>query len=102
MRNSISFTAYCGGILGLAEMMGAGRTELIEGILELRTSTAAIRLSGKPITVRSPREAIDAGSAYMMAQRKETAAAGATQSEFDAVIAEAILLGLVAKYGPRG
>jgi ribose transport system ATP-binding protein len=67
---AVSFAAYRGEILGFAGMMGAGRTELFEGILGLRTGTASIRLSGKPIAVRTPREAIDAGIAYMTEDRK--------------------------------
>jgi ribose transport system ATP-binding protein len=68
--HGVSFTAYRGEILGFAGMMGAGRTELFEGILGLRAGTASVRLSGQPITVRSPREAIDAGIAYMTEDRK--------------------------------
>jgi ribose transport system ATP-binding protein len=69
--NQVSFAVHRGEILGFAGMMGAGRTELFEGILGLRTGTAAaIRLSGKPIAIRTPREAIDAGIAYMTEDRK--------------------------------
>ena len=68
--HGVSFTAYRGEILGFAGMMGAGRTELFEGIFRLRAGTASVRLSGQPITVRSPREAIDAGIAYMTEDRK--------------------------------
>jgi ribose transport system ATP-binding protein len=66
----VSFAAHRGEILGFAGMMGAGRTELFEGILGLRTGTAAIRLSGKSVAIRNPREAIDAGIAYMTEDRK--------------------------------
>jgi ribose transport system ATP-binding protein len=69
--HQISFTAHRGEILGFAGMMGAGRTELFEGILGLRPGVAAaIRLSGKPIAIGTPREAIDAGIAYMTEDRK--------------------------------
>jgi ribose transport system ATP-binding protein len=68
--HGISFTAYRGEILGFAGMMGAGRTELFEGILGLRPGKAAMRLSGQPIAIGSPREAIDAGIAYMTEDRK--------------------------------
>jgi len=65
-----SFTAHRGEVLGFAGMIGAGRTELFEGILGLRPGTASVELDGKPIHIRSPREAIDAGIGYLTEDRK--------------------------------
>ncbi|MDT3376895.1 sugar ABC transporter ATP-binding protein [Labrys neptuniae] len=66
----VSFTLHKGEILGFAGMIGAGRTELFEGIVGLRPATASVELAGKPIHIRSPREAIDAGIGYLTEDRK--------------------------------
>ncbi|HWK68887.1 MAG TPA: sugar ABC transporter ATP-binding protein [Rhizobiaceae bacterium] len=66
----VSFTVHKGEILGFAGMIGAGRTELFEGILGLRPATAAIELNAAPIRIRSPREAMDAGIGYLTEDRK--------------------------------
>jgi ribose transport system ATP-binding protein len=65
-----SFTVYKGEILGFAGMIGAGRTELFEGIMGLRPATATVELNGSPLHIRSQREAIDAGIGYLTEDRK--------------------------------
>ncbi|MBZ9962533.1 sugar ABC transporter ATP-binding protein [Mesorhizobium sp. BR1-1-2] len=66
----VSFTVHKGEILGFAGMIGAGRTELFEGIVGLRPATATIELNGSPIQIRSQREAIEAGIGYLTEDRK--------------------------------
>lgn len=66
----VSFTVHKGEILGFAGMIGAGRTELFEGILGLRPGTAVIELNGSPIQIHSQREAVDAGIGYLTEDRK--------------------------------
>jgi ribose transport system ATP-binding protein len=66
----VSFTVHKGEILGFAGMIGAGRTELFEGVLGLRSGTATVELDGKPITIHSARQAIDAGIGYLTEDRK--------------------------------
>ncbi|MBN9018167.1 MAG: sugar ABC transporter ATP-binding protein [Rhizobiales bacterium] len=66
----VSFTAHKGEILGLAGMVGAGRTELFEGLVGLRPASARIELNGVPLHIRSQREAIDAGIGYLTEDRK--------------------------------
>ena len=66
----VSFTVYKGEILGFAGMIGAGRTELFEGIVGLRAATATVELMGKPLRLRSQRDAIDAGIGYLTEDRK--------------------------------
>jgi len=65
-----SFVLHRGEILGFAGMIGAGRTELFEGLVGLRPATAEIELHGKPIRIRSQRAAIDAGIGYLTEDRK--------------------------------
>jgi len=67
----VSFEVAPGEILGFAGLVGAGRTELFEGLLGLRTHTVErIELDGKPVRFRSPREAADRGLTYLSEDRK--------------------------------
>lgn len=52
-------------------MVGAGRTELIEGLMGLRPSEAeSIVLNGREIGSRSVRTLMDAGLVYLTEDRK--------------------------------
>ena len=66
----VSFIVHRGEILGFAGMVGAGRTELFEGIIGLRPATATVELEGKPVHFQSQRAAIDAGIGYLTEDRK--------------------------------
>ncbi|TIU43321.1 MAG: sugar ABC transporter ATP-binding protein, partial [Mesorhizobium sp.] len=66
----VSFTVHKGEILGFAGMIGAGRTELFEGMLGLRPGTATVELNGAPVRIRSQREAMEAGIGYLTEDRK--------------------------------
>jgi ribose transport system ATP-binding protein len=68
----VSFELRRGEVLGIAGLMGAGRTELLEclfGASELPPS-GRIELLGKPVTFRHPREACDAGIGLVTEDRK--------------------------------
>ena len=60
-----------GEVLGVAGLVGAGRTELAEGLVGLRAASAEIRVDGKPVQIRSLRDAFAAGLAYLTEDRKE-------------------------------
>ena len=60
-----------GEVLGIAGLVGSGRTELAEGIAGLRTATGAIRVDGRPVPLRRPGDAARAGIAYLTEDRKE-------------------------------
>jgi len=67
----VSFTVRRGEVLGLAGLIGAGRTELAELIFGVKPMTAGtITFKGKPISPRSPREAIDLGIGLVPEDRK--------------------------------
>jgi ribose transport system ATP-binding protein len=67
-----------GEILGLAGLVGAGRTELIEGIFGVRPSTAGtVAVAGRTVHRGDPGAAITAGMALVPEDRK---AAGAVLS----------------------
>lgn len=67
----VSFEVAPGEILGFAGLVGAGRTELFEGLLGLRPHTARrIEIAGRAARLRSPREAADQGLTYLSEDRK--------------------------------
>src|SRR3954447_8204808 len=67
----ISFEVRPGEILGFAGLVGAGRTELFEGLLGLRPhSVERIELDGREIRIRNPREAVAQGLTYLSEDRK--------------------------------
>ncbi|WP_407492978.1 sugar ABC transporter ATP-binding protein [Pseudooceanicola sp. MF1-13] len=66
-----SFTLRRGEVLGFAGLVGAGRTELMEGIVGLRPATGTVRVNGKPIKPGSVLDAREAGLVYLTEDRKE-------------------------------
>lgn len=67
----ISFEVHPGEIFGFAGLVGAGRTELFEGLLGLRVRSAGqIELQGKTVDLRSPRAAAQQGLTYLSEDRK--------------------------------
>jgi len=66
----ISFDVRPGEILGFAGLVGAGRTELFEGLLGLRPRTGQVEIGGEPVRLRNPREAADQGLTYLSEDRK--------------------------------
>lgn len=58
----VSFEVRAGEILGMAGLVGAGRTELAEAVFGVRRiSGGELRLEGRPIQVKRPVDAIAAG-----------------------------------------
>lgn len=68
----VSFQLHAGEILGIAGLMGSGRTELVSTIFGEygKVTRGAIRLNGQPITVRSSREAMNHGISLVPEDRK--------------------------------
>lgn len=62
-----------GEIVGLAGLVGSGRSELLETIFGVRPSGGGhIEIDGRTITVRHPRDAMRAGIALVSEDRKQT------------------------------
>ena len=62
-----------GEILGLAGLVGAGRTELARAVFGIdRPAAGAVRLDGEPIVVGSPRDAIERGIYLIPEDRKRS------------------------------
>ncbi|TPE49566.1 sugar ABC transporter ATP-binding protein [Amaricoccus solimangrovi] len=59
-----------GEILGFAGLVGAGRTELMEGIAGLRPGRGRLRLRGAPVRFHDARESQRAGVVYLSEDRK--------------------------------
>ncbi|WP_372657546.1 sugar ABC transporter ATP-binding protein [Hydrogenophaga sp.] len=67
----VDFEVHPGEILGFAGLVGAGRTELFEGLMGLRPRSAgAIELHGQAVRLRNPREAAAQGLTYLSEDRK--------------------------------
>jgi len=70
--HDISFTAYAGEILGIAGLVGAGRTELVRAIFGADSIDAGkIYVDGVPVTIRSPQDAIRHGIGLLTEDRKQ-------------------------------
>ncbi len=69
----VSFDLHRGEILGIAGLVGAGRTELMHLIAGLRPPTSGtIELNGQSVTFASPRQAIRAGIGMLPEDRKRS------------------------------
>jgi len=68
---NISLDLRAGEILGLAGLVGSGRTELARTLFGITPADSGeIRLRGKPIQIRSPRDAVARGIAYVPEDRR--------------------------------
>jgi inositol transport system ATP-binding protein len=71
--DDVSFELRRGEILGLAGLMGAGRTEVIEGIFGMeKIDSGEIFIKGKKVEIKSPADAIKHGVALLTEDRKLT------------------------------
>ena len=67
----VAFEVAPGEILGFAGLVGAGRTEMFEGLLGLRAhGVATLEIAGEPARIRNPREAAAHGLTYLSEDRK--------------------------------
>ncbi len=68
----VSFQLRAGEILGIGGLLGAGRTELLECLFGAshRLPMGNINFQGKPVTIKSPRDAMDLGIALVTEDRK--------------------------------
>jgi D-xylose transport system ATP-binding protein len=70
--DDISFEVRRGEIVGIAGLVGAGRTELVSAIFGAYPGRyeAEVILEGKPLNIRSPEQAIKAGLSLVPEDRK--------------------------------
>lgn len=70
--DGISFSMRRGEILGLAGLVGSGRTELARGLLGMEPlERGEVAMGGRPLRIRRVRDAMRAGIAYVTEDRKE-------------------------------
>jgi ABC-type sugar transport system ATPase subunit len=73
LLHHISLKLHAGEIVGLGGLMGAGRTELCRAIFGLDPiSTGTVEVAGRPVTLRTPRQAVAAGIALIPEDRQRT------------------------------
>jgi ribose transport system ATP-binding protein len=68
--DGVSFALRRGEILGFGGLVGAGRTELFEGLMGLRRFSGRVTVEGRPARFRDAAEAFRAGVAYVSEDRK--------------------------------
>jgi ribose transport system ATP-binding protein len=66
----ITFDLYRGEIVGVAGLLGSGRTELMRAVYGIdRIIAGSIEVDGRGIAIRGPRDALDAGIALVPEDR---------------------------------
>ena len=72
-----SFNVRRGEILGVAGLVGAQRTELMEGLFGIRRHTSGtVKYFGKELSINRPKDAIDQGIAMLTEDRRATGIMG--------------------------
>lgn len=70
---NVSFEVRAGEILGVAGLVGSGRSNVAETLFGVTpASSGTIELFGKPVTISSPTEAIRHQMAFLTEDRKDT------------------------------
>jgi ABC-type sugar transport system ATPase subunit len=71
LYNQVSWSVHAGEVVGFYGQVGAGRSEMAQGIFGVLPSTSGtVLLDGRPVRFRSPRQAIDHGIGYLPEDRK--------------------------------
>ncbi len=96
VRN-VSFDLRKGEILGLAGLMGAGRTEVLETIFGMeKADSGKVLLRGKEVTIKQPSDAIRAGMALLTEDRKLNGIMGVLS------VRDNITVAALPRYSPGG
>ncbi len=67
----VSLQLYPGEIIGIAGLMGSGRTELARALFGIdRITKGSIRIKGKTVTIRNPRDAVKVGLSLIPEDRR--------------------------------
>jgi ABC-type sugar transport system ATPase subunit len=67
---SIDLDVAPGEIVGLAGLVGAGRSELLEAIFGLRKAHGTVKVGGRVVSYRRPQQAVRDGVGFVPADRK--------------------------------
>jgi ABC-type sugar transport system ATPase subunit len=70
--HDVSFTLRKGEVIGFAGLVGSGRTEVVRALFAADpVLSGEIKLEGKPVSFKTPKDAIDSGIALCPEDRKE-------------------------------
>jgi ribose transport system ATP-binding protein len=70
-EHRVSFDIKSGEIVGIAGLVGAGRTEMLATLFGIDPPLAGeVKVQGQPVTIKSPKQAIAAGIALVPEDRK--------------------------------
>lgn len=93
----VSFELHRGEILGLAGLMGAGRTEVLETIFGIeKADSGEVVLNGKTLRIKQPSDAIRAGMALLTEDRKLNGIMGVLS------VRDNITTAALPRYSPHG
>jgi ABC-type sugar transport system ATPase subunit len=93
----VSFTIHAGAIVGLAGLVGSGRTKLCKALFGAAPyDSGTIYLHGRPTSIHSPREAIAHGIAYLSEDRHLEGVI------LSMSIAKNVTLPILGRFAPRG
>lgn len=67
--SDVTFSLRAGEVVGMAGLVGAGRSEIALGILGMMKTTGTVSVAGKPVATRSPRAMKESGVAYVPEDR---------------------------------
>lgn len=71
--SDVSFDVRAGEILGIAGLVGSGRSNVAETVFGVTPATAGtIEINGREVTINAPYKAIRHGMAFLTEDRKET------------------------------
>ena len=97
LLDKICFTLRAGEIVGLGGLIGAGRTELCKALFGVDPiDSGEVIVRGKPMQIRSPREAVTAGLALIPEDRGKAGLSRELPISFNVTMAS---LGSVCKMG---
>lgn len=69
--SDVSFSLHAGEVLGVAGLVGSGRSEVAQGIFGMdRRMTGRVFVDGAPVAIRSPRQAFALGIGLVTEDRK--------------------------------
>lgn len=69
--NEVSFALHHGEVLGIAGLVGSGRSELMRALFGLEPHRGEILVEGRPVRIKTPTDAIDEGM-FMLAEDRKT------------------------------
>ena len=70
---NVSFDIRAGEIVGMAGLVGSGRSNVAEALFGVVPATSGtISIKGTPIEIKTPTQALEAGMAFLTEDRKET------------------------------